>query len=100
MGLSLNSGNRKQSYKTPEPKNVLKDIRDQKWQKTHHVTQSFLQVEGHGYRKPRRVLLPKFGERGRDVPFFLFVYLRQEGIEMSTVGGGLTWATRCSCPRH
>ena len=29
--------------------------------------------------------------------FFFFVYLRQPGIELSSVGVGLTWATRCSC---
>ena len=43
--------------KMHKAKNVLNNTRDQKWQKNHHVAQSFLEIEGHGYRKPRTVLL-------------------------------------------
>ena len=66
----------------------VESTRDQKWQKTHHVTQSFLiDLGDYGYRKLRRVLLPKFlGEGEGRTKFFFFLEFCLPGFELSTVG--------------
>ena len=115
-GVMARKAKQNWEYMTAEARNVLEESDTKNWQEVSEIknskrlTMSPNQlIEGLWLQKTLKGFASEvLGEgEGRTYLFFLFFFLffffnlRQRGFELSTVGLGLTWATRCSClPRR